>query len=318
MAGKPKPKRRLLKREIVPAPGTEGQFEDWEPWGKVTVEHYSRTPGAGSFDTVKRGKYTFVRARVWVTNNKGVRVRQEVYGNTDTELRKKLKKLNASPGQINRKKLTVGEFLKDHFLPGIKKQVKRGKLTSPNTYASFEKAIRVHIVPDIGKAKLIDITTAHVDAWLADLDAKPRAKQQAFTVLKRALNYAVDSPLLDRNPLARVNAPEARKREQRILTVPELQKLLAAARGTQWYALLYLASATSMRQSELFGLTWDAVNLGQGYLVVKKALRNGYSGLELEDPKTRSSVRRIDLPKEAVAALQDHLKSQSGKPTITV
>jgi integrase len=308
-----RPKRRKLETRI------EGGGDPSIPWStdgtpRYVIERYSRESGTGTIDEITRGKYRYFRGRIYADDSKGVRRRIEVTGKSRAEVTRKLKEVKEAPARSDVKKLTLGAFLEDQFLPGIKKQVKRGKLLSPNTYASYEKAIRVHVVPDMGKARLVAVTAANVDAWLDDLEAGPRAKQQAFTVLKRAFNYAIDTGVLTVNPIARVNAPEARKREQRVLTVEEVKKLLAAAQGTEWYALIFLAAVTAMRQGELFGLTWNAVHLDDAYLRVTKALRNGYGGLELAEPKTESSVRRIELPKEAVAVLTAHRAKQTGKP----
>jgi len=61
-----------------------------------------------------------------------------------------------------------------------------------------------------------------------------------------------------------------------------------------------------MGQSELFGLQWEHVNLGDAFVSVVQALVEGDSGLKLSAPKTRSSVRRVDIPEIAVRALGAH------------
>jgi integrase len=311
-----KPKPRNLGTKVEESPDFKGQFEDWEPWGKIYVERHSRVPGTGSFDTVKRGKYTYLRARVWINNPKGIRERKEVYGSTQRELTQKLKALQDEPRRGDVKKLTVVDFLTHSFLPAVKLRAKS------NTYRGYENAIRLHIVPHIGKAKLAKLTASNVDAWLADLDAKPRAKQNAFVTLKVALNYAVrDLGFLDRNPIDRMKAPRAPKAEQRILTLPEVKKLLKAAEGSGCYPFVYLAIATSMRFGELCALDWSDVDLTRGFLHVKKGLgavyddetKSGYRR-EITDPKSAASRRRIDLSSEAVALLKSHRKSQNGAP----
>ena len=183
-----------------------------------------------------------------------------------------------------------------------------------STYRGYEQAVRLHITPQLGQAKLAKLNASNVDAWLSDLDAKPRAKQNAFVTLKVALNYAVrELGLIDRNPVANMKAPRAPKREQRILTLPELQRLLKAAEGSPLYPLLYLAIVTSMRVGELFGLAWRDVDLDRGYLRVTQALAKAEGHTyAIAEPKTQASKRRIDLPKEAVAVLKAHRKKQNG------
>jgi integrase len=319
MAAKPKPKPRLLKVEHLPDPSRPDEYEEGMPWGGIVQETYSRPPGAGSYDTVKRGKkrqYTFLRARIWAEDSKGVRRRLEVTGKTEAELNRKVKELKTAPSRSDVKRLTIGDFLTEQFLPAVKLRAKA------NTYRGYESAIRLHIVPHIGKAKLAALKPTHVDAWLSDLDAKPRAKQNAFVTLKVALNYAVrDLGLLDRNPIDRMKAPRAPKREQHILTLTEVKKLLKAAQRSQWYTLLYLAIATSMREGELFALAWRDVDLKRGTLYVRQGIGNVYddeteSGYRraVTSPKTDASRRRADLSAEAIALLKAHRKSLDGKP----
>jgi integrase len=58
-----------------------------------------------------------------------------------------------------------------------------------------------------------------------------------------------------------------------------------------------------MREAELFGLTWENVNLKDSYLRVIKQLARTDNGYALTEPKTAASRRRVDLPKDARAKL---------------
>jgi len=313
----PKPKRRKLETKWERQPGYIPSHPD-DPFGMLLIERYSRIPGTGTIGPVTRKGYPYLRWRGYVKNAKGVRERRELYGKTASELQKKIKKLQESPAQVNAKKLLLGDFLTERFLPAVKLRAK------PKTYAGYEQAIRLHIVPDIGKVKLTELTANNVVAWLKDLDAKPRAKQNAFVTLKVGLNHAVSDPELsiDRSPIDRMEAPRAEKAEQHILPLAEIKKLLATSRNhfAPWHALLHIAIATSMRQGELFALTWRDVDLKQGFVYIRQGVGTVYddqteSGYrrEITSPKTgAASRRRIDLSPEAITMLKGHRKQQSG------
>ena len=187
-----------------------------------------------------------------------------------------------------------------------------------------ERAIRLHIVSHIGATKLSVLNPSHVDAWLSDLEAK-RAKQNAFVTLKIALNYAVrELGILDRNPIANLKKPSASKAEQHIPTLPELKRLLEAAKETPSYAFIFLAIATSMRFGELTALSWHDVDLKQGMLYVRQGVGTVYddeseSGYrrEVTDTKSTAGRRRIDLSPEAIGVLKEHRKVQDGQRTRT-
>ena len=119
--------------------------------GQADNERRSRIPGTGSYDTVKRNGYTYLRARVWCDDAKGIHRRVEVYAKTQAEISKKVKALKTSPVQRDTKKLLLGDFLKDRFLPSMKQAVKY------STYSAYRTAATQYIVPEIGKVPVYDV-----------------------------------------------------------------------------------------------------------------------------------------------------------------
>ena len=55
--------------------------------------------------------------------------------------------------------------------------------------------------------------------------------------------------------------------------------------------LIVLTAMTGLRKGELFALNWNAVNLDEGVLVVRKTLQE-LRGLSLKEPKTSAGQRR--------------------------
>lgn len=305
MAPRKKPKPRKLATTYERGPNTDLTTEPGFPFGGwLVVERYSRLPGAGSIDTVKRKGKEYLRWRGWGTDAKGVRLRKSLYATSPTALQKKIVAFQADGPKRSNKKLTIEDFFEHRFLPDMKQRLKY------NTLATYKTAVSQYIVPDIGKVRLLTLKPPNVAAWLDDLKVGARSKQLAFATLRRGYSYAVELGLLDRSPLADMKAPRSPRSEQRILDLNELRKLLDVAKGTEWYPLIFLASVTAMREGELFGLTRDDLHLGSGYLLVTKNLARTENGLALVEPKTATSRRRVDLPKEAVKVLRDHLKRQ--------
>jgi integrase len=296
---------RTRRRKV----GKRFKIEGTGVFCRITVEdRFSRVAGSGSIDQPTINGIKYHRWRGYVENSKGVRERITRYGTTAAELKRKIEAARKPSANRQGQKLTVKDYLNDYFLPGIRSKVRA------NTYGCYERAVRLRIIPDLGKVKLALLQPKNVDAWVAEMTADDevgaRAAQQAFMVLKRAYSYAMDLDLCDRSPLQRLRAPKAPKKPQRIFELEEVGQLLAAAEGSTWLALFFTAVATSMRQGELFGLTWDDVHFDAGYVRVTKQLVNGDGGLELGEPKTASSKRRIDLSREAIAILKEHRKAQ--------
>lgn len=126
-------------------------------------------------------------------------------------------------------------------------------------------------------------------------------------ILKEALGHAVKWGLLRYNPADGVDAPKVQKTEMRTLSEEETIRLLGAAATSPIVALVQTAVFTGMRRSELLGLRWGDIDLDLAAIQVRRglhALRGGT--LHYEEPKSRHSRRKIDLPPLAVAALRRH------------
>lgn len=94
--------------------------------------------------------------------------------------------------------------------------------------------------------------------------------------------------------------------EMRVLTGAEARSLLHAAEGDRLEALLVLALATGVRQGELLRLSWRDVDLDAGTISIRASLVPTARGLELLEPKTARSRRRIEIEPRVVAALRRH------------
>src|SRR5215207_4324056 len=82
-----------------------------------------------------------------------------VYGKTRAEAREKLAKAMAERDNglvFDAGKLTIGEYLSSWLNDSVKGSVK------PVTFESYERLVRVHIVPALGRLKLKALTPLHV------------------------------------------------------------------------------------------------------------------------------------------------------------
>jgi len=92
----------------------------------------------------------------------------------------------------------------------------------------------------------------------------------------------------------------------RVWNVDQAKQFLEAARGDRLYALYCVALMGGLRQGEILGLRWEDVDFFGKALSVQGTLdRDGAWG----EPKTESSIRRVEMPVEAMAALQTVTKT---------
>ncbi len=114
-------------------------------------------------------------------------------------------------------------------------------------------------------------------------------------LLRRALNDAVRWGLVPRNVAAGVRPPRLRDASSRPFDEAEAQQFLAHVQGDRLEALFALALGLGLRQSELLGLTHDAVDLNRRRLQVQAQLRRHHGRFWLEEPKTARSRRTMSL-----------------------
>lgn len=181
---------------------------------------------------------------------------------------------------------------------------------APATLALYRSMADRIIVPRVGGIALQRLTTQHVQAFVDCMisdKVTPRQRQVSLAVLRACLRFAKKTGLITTDPTAGVETPQHDAKDMRPFTRVEVARLLDHVKHTRWHALLMVAFSTGMRQGELFGLTWDAVDLTAGRIKVMQAAAEVNGTVTIRRPKTKGSVRTIELAAPAVVALQDHL-----------
>jgi integrase len=269
----------------------------------------SRKRGNGE-GTIHRRKNGGWCAQYTVYTAQG-RKRRTVYGKTRQEVASKLAKaLSDREGGLifDAKNLTLREYL-DRWLEDSVKDTVR-----VTTYQGYERIVRLHIKPTLGRIKLNNLTPTHLRALYQErLEAglAPRMVQLVHTTLHKALKQAVADGLIPRNVAEVVKAPRQVRKEIKPLRPEQARTLLTAARGDRLEALYVLAVTTGMRQGELLGLKWEDADLETGTLQVRRTLSTATGeGFSFSAPKTVKGRRSIKLPASALSTLGRHREAQ--------
>lgn len=173
------------------------------------------------------------------------------------------------------------------------------------------------LTEELGKRRVRNLTPEQVETALEARGADGLAKASLAKVrgtLGMALAWAERRGKVSRN-VARVAElpPDARTAVSgRAMTATEAGAFLAAAAGTRyaamWTAMMYLG----LRPGEVAGLGWDDVDLDDGIVHVRRALKRGKHGaLFLGEPKTKQSVRSLEAPPAVIEALRKHRHRQN-------
>lgn len=253
----------------------------------------------------KDGRYM---ARYTVRTPDGPK-RKTIYGKKYGEVEKKLNEARANADQglvYDAAKLTTGEYLTAWLADSVKDTVRQ------RTYERYESLVRVHIVQTLGRAKLKNLTPAHVRGFYREkLDSglAPRTILHIHRTLSKALKQAVDDGLIPRNAAASVKPPSPSKEEIQPLSRDQVRTFLETVSGDRLEALYVVAITAGLRRGELLGIRWEDLDLEAGTLQVRRTLSETRDGRVFEPPKSGKG-RGIRLTQKGITALRSHRKRQ--------
>jgi integrase len=236
----------------------------------------------------------------------GERRRFTAYAHTEREARDQLVRLRAAAldGTLTRDwELTVGSYLERWLDTAASLSVRR------STLRTYTWIVRRHLVPNLGDIRVTRLSPTDVQTFYATLASTKlgaRSREMVHNVLHRALTHAVRCRLLTENPTDGVRRPRPLRRTIAVLDPQQIKLLLAVSRADRLHALYALAVTTGLRQGELLALQWSDVDLARRRLAISHNLVEIDGVHYREQPKTRHSVRPIDLPRLAVTALREH------------
>jgi len=167
----------------------------------------------------------------------------------------------------------------------------------------------------------------------------PATVRSIHKVLRCAFNQAVKWELIDHNPVLNCTLPKKEETHRDIWDSETLFKAIELCTEPILSLAMNLAFSCSLRMGELLGLTWDCVEISEdsiknnrAYIYVNKELqRISKSALDalngndviyrfpaiypknstvliLKPPKTKTSIRKIYLPKTVATMLVDRKK----------
>jgi integrase len=171
---------------------------------------------------------------------------------------------------VDPSKLTVGDYFTEW--------VQNARTSFAGTsYCRFENINRNHVTPKLGDILLQKLTARHLNrAYAAWREAGLHEQTVAHhhRLIHRVLGQAEREGILQQNVAAKADKPKPLESQKRALSVDELDRLFAAARGTRLSALVMLAATTGCRRGELLGAKWSDIDFAQGVLHVHRSLEH--------------------------------------------
>lgn len=197
------------------------------------------------------------------------------------------------------------------------------------TLAKKVSILNTHVIPSLGSIRLKDLTAEELIAWRREMNKKPlkvTTKNNAYRELRCLLNFGVNRKILRESPLKGVETfrdPYAQADALRIryYTKDEYAKYISEAEkwaeqdgSLRAYGICLffkIAYMTGMRKGEINALRWSDVE-GGNYVWVRRSLTQKIKGEKWVEtpPKTKTSVRRLQMPGKLVEALNEHKERQ--------
>ncbi|MEA3497607.1 MAG: tyrosine-type recombinase/integrase [Campylobacterota bacterium] len=233
------------------------------------------------------------------------------------------KPLNLEDSKANRKFATTqiipqmllkahsGEFFKNITVPTVSQMIdksmdmnnnSRKYLTSKGYRLVFDK----HIIPYFGNKKINSIKASDLSLWQNNLLDKFSSKYVANIriIFNGVFEDALRDEMISKNPLSIVKAPKIESlKEINPLSKEDIFLILDNV-SDKIKAFFAIGLFTGMRTGEITALKWDDIDF-ENRIIKIRATRN--KGVETT-PKTKSSIRDVDILDVLLPYLENHLK----------
>ena len=277
--------------------------------------------------TKKDGSIVY-RANVYLGVDKvtGKDVKTSITGRTKKEVKQKTKEaeiafLQNGSTRFQASNITTYKELASLWWESYKHTVK------PNTQLNVRRLLDNHILPLFGSYKLDKLTTPLIQNVVNKLaDKTNKGEEGAFlyydslhALNKRILQYGVVMQAIPFNPAREVilprNTQKAKREKIKHFDNQELKKFLDYLDSLNLNKFRYYYEntlykfllATGCRINEALALSWSDIDLDNAVVHITKTLN--YK-LETNSPKSKSSLRDIDIDQATVSMLKQYKRRQ--------
>lgn len=289
-----------------------------------------REYGTGSISLRKDGKW---QGRINLGKDiNGKRKQKYFYGNTEKEVKKKLKdyfiqgeKYNAN----NIAKMTLEEFLIDWLESILVNTLK------PKSYAIKEYIIKQQIVPRIGLLQINSIVAADIQQMINDMvneNLSYSTIKKAFDTLNQRFKLAINQGQVNKNPTLGVILPKQKNKknsEIQYFSEEQCRELIKESRRIYSYnnknvyrlgELVPFLIFTGLRIGEAIALEWKdidcenkTITVNKNVVEVKSKETDKYILEKQDSTKTDSSTRTIPISNNTMKCIENLKKINGDK-----
>lgn len=227
-------------------------------------------------------------------NSNGTRKMKSVYGKTIKEVEKKEREIQEKLAiglNVIEDSVTIEEWsLK--WLAVYKANVSRG------TFAMYERCLKNHIIPTIGKIQISKLKTIQVQEVINDLIKKENIRTAEIykLTLNQILKKAVEQEVVNKNVCLSLNKIKSKHEEKRVLTDFEKECISKTDYTDKERLFINLLYYTGIRRGEALALNIRDINHNTKMLKISKSLDIRENQPVLKEPKSKAGYREIPIP----------------------
>lgn len=193
--------------------------------------------------------------------------------------------------------LLIERYL-DEWLTAQEKQLKA------STMQGYTKIVNNLIIPEFKGKTLADIKRIDIRKWLSEMPCSNKRLSNIQSVLRTALQQAVDEDIIEHNPL--YGWKYENKQAPKVIDDVDPfnaaeQELILNELDGQHRNMFQIFFWSGLRPSELVALQWDDIDWQRKTISVTKSLTQ--AAKEFEEPKTKAGNRAVKLLQPAFDAL---------------
>jgi len=177
------------------------------------------------------------------------------------------------------------------------------------------KNIDADSAEDIGRALSINLAKIF-DFFTDETPLSNRTVRDYHQFVSTILADAEKEMLIPYNPASKARPPKLGEHTPNYLQVEDVARIIEALENVpiKWQAMIHLFLVTGCRLGEIIGLKWEKVNWDSNQVLIDRALLyTPNKGLYEDTPKTKNSVRNINLPFEMISLLKEYHIWQTGQ-----
>lgn len=190
---------------------------------------------------------------------------------------------------------------------------------APRTIDDYRKLFTRKLLPQFGKKAIRDITASDLNAFFRKIKKEGSSgtySRKYYQQLNELFKYAQRSGIIVTNPCGLIDPPKIDTPEAQYYDISEVPSILDAINNCpdpMWKCYFTLQFYCGSRPEEMTGLNWNDFDGNNVSISAGAYQAKGEKCKRTERPKTKKSVRKINLPPDAIKALNAWKKIQLEK-----